>query len=91
MPYRGNVSAVHRALALSWTGCWPDTALDYAPRTHPDAGGAPVPHRSPPDGYTAEPRLDILRPDQAVTTPSVVTVLRNHHGKKVREEQRVRP
>ncbi|MEE1769262.1 hypothetical protein PUR34_14140 [Streptomyces sp. JV185] len=50
---------MHRALALSWTSRRLDAALDCA-CTHPDVGGALVLCRSPPDGYTAEPRLDFL-------------------------------
>lgn len=52
------------ALALSWTTDRLDTALHHA-RTHPDVGGALVLRTVPPDGYTATPRLDVLRPDQA--------------------------
>ncbi|MEX2985584.1 hypothetical protein [Streptomyces sp. C36] len=52
------------ALALTWTTHRLDTALQHA-RTHPDVGGALVLRTAPPDGYTATPRLDILRPDQA--------------------------
>ncbi|MFG2690811.1 hypothetical protein ACGFWG_32405 [Streptomyces sp. NPDC048405] len=51
------------ALALSWSGPRLDLALDHA-RTHPDTGGALVLRHVPPDGYTAAPRLNVLRPDQ---------------------------
>ncbi|MEV5138926.1 hypothetical protein AB0K71_28950 [Streptomyces syringium] len=52
------------ALALSWTTDRLDAALHHA-RTHPVVGGALVLRIVPPDGYTATPRLDVVRPDQA--------------------------
>ncbi|MFH8411313.1 hypothetical protein ACH4FX_42130 [Streptomyces sp. NPDC018019] len=52
------------AAALLWSAPRLDAALDHA-RAHPDAGGAPALRDVPPDGYTAVPRLDVLRPDQA--------------------------
>lgn len=58
----GPLTADGIAAALLWPGPRLDAALDYA-RTHPDAGGALALRRVPLDGYTAAPRLDILRPD----------------------------
>ncbi|MFC9623999.1 hypothetical protein ACFTXM_29750 [Streptomyces sp. NPDC056930] len=47
-------------LALTWNS----DGLDCA-RTDPGAGGALTLRHVPPDGYTAAPRHDVLRPDQA--------------------------
>ncbi|MFB7254870.1 hypothetical protein [Streptomyces nojiriensis] len=60
----GPLTADGIALALTWNSYRLDAALDHA-RAHPDAGGALTLRHVPPDGYTAAPRLDILRPDQA--------------------------
>ncbi|MBP2056103.1 hypothetical protein J2Z21_009120 [Streptomyces griseochromogenes] len=60
---RDALTADHLAPALSWSAPRLDAALDHA-RTHPDVAGALVLRRVPPDGYTATPRLDVLRPDQ---------------------------
>ncbi|MFC9595995.1 hypothetical protein ACFTUC_40170 [Streptomyces sp. NPDC056944] len=60
----GPLTADALAAALSWTRHRLDAALDHA-RAHPDAGGALVLRHVAPEAYTATPRLDILRPDQA--------------------------
>ncbi|MFE0063216.1 hypothetical protein [Streptomyces sp. NPDC059003] len=60
----GPLTADALTLALLWPAPRLDTALDHA-RAHPNAGGALVLRHVPPDGYTAAPRLDVLRPDQA--------------------------
>ncbi|MFF6779016.1 hypothetical protein ACFY8W_36460 [Streptomyces sp. NPDC012637] len=60
----GPLTADGIALALTWNSFRLTAALDHA-RTHPDAGGALALRHVPPDGYTAAPRLDVLRPDQA--------------------------
>ncbi|MFE7045254.1 hypothetical protein ACFU9X_39330 [Streptomyces atratus] len=62
----GPLTADALATALSWTRHRLDAALDHA-RAHPDAGGVLVLRHVPPEAYTAAPRFDILRPDQADT------------------------